>query len=31
MEQADFDVILSGTKARKQWREQGIAAAIKEV
>jgi len=29
MEQADFDAILSGTKARKAWREQGIAAAVK--
>ena len=31
MEQADFDAILSGTKARKQWREQGIAVAVKGV
>jgi hypothetical protein len=28
MEQADFDVILSGTKARKAWHEEGIVKAI---
>jgi len=28
MEQADFDAILSGTKARKAWREEGIVKAI---
>lgn len=28
MEQKDFDAIMSMTKARKAWREQGIAAAV---
>jgi hypothetical protein len=28
MGQEDFDAILSGTKARKTWREQGIAQAV---
>ena len=29
VEQSDFDAIMSGTKARKAWREQGMADAAK--